>query len=110
METCPLAPHLGPLQERVGTLENRVGNVETKVDALKLQSDAVQADTAAIRAAVVGVTRLGTFAKKHGRFVVGIIVGSLYASGFLSPASFHRLKTAIAYVATEPQISLENKQ
>lgn len=83
------------LVDRVVSLEGRMADVETK-----LQS--VSDDTAAIRKAVVGVTRVGTFAKKHGRFVVGLIIGSLYASGFLSPITFSRLKLALAYVTLPP--------
>lgn len=107
---------LQPLTDRVAALEtgmtavksdvagvkSQVEGVKTQVEGIAATAAQVTADTAAIRKAVVGATKVGTFAKKHGRFVIGLLVGALYASGFLSPTTFHRIKVAMAYISLPP--------
>ena len=92
MDTCPLAPALGPLQERVTELETRVGNVETKLGEVSTTVEGVKTDTAAIRSAVVGVTRIGTFMKRHGRTVGGALFGIAVGSGFFSETTLQKFR------------------
>lgn len=86
-DSCPLAPSLTSLDMRVTTLETTMAGVKS--------------DTEVIRAAIVGVTSVGTFFKKHGKGMVGFVVGSLFFSGFISLDTFHRLKFALAYLVTQ---------
>ncbi len=105
----PITARVAELEKGMAQVKTDVAGVKTQVEGIKSQVESVAAqasqvssDTAAIRKTIVGATKVGTFAKKHGRFAIGLIVGSLYASGFLSPVTFQRFMHALAYVTAPP--------
>lgn len=112
LDACPLAPSLEPLTGRVCALEELTGQlkadvagVKTQVEGVKEQIESVatkaaqvSSDTAVIRAAIVGATRFGTFAKRHGRALAGCTLGIAIGSGFFSEATVHKLRIALMVI------------